>query len=228
MNHVLVPPDRALPLVRHLSWRVSLGLARLPVTPNQITAASLVAGLACAWCLATGDYGFGIAGALLLVAAYVLDNADGEIARLKDQCSVFGDRFDTCADWIVHTAFFAALGIGSAGATGADVWLWLGWIAAAGCTLNYLIALVLDARARPAEAAAESASRPESSPETLPETPMDWIVFALRELARADFCFIVLALAVVDATWVLLPAGAVGVQFYWAAQFVRGARDYHV
>ena len=33
---------------------------------------------------------------------YVLDNCDGEIARLKDQCSTFGMWFDTLVDWIVQ------------------------------------------------------------------------------------------------------------------------------
>ena len=52
--------------------------------------------------------------------------------------------------------------------------------------------------------------------------------FAFRKLTRADFCFIVLALALFDVVWVLLPAGAVGAQVYWLARFQRGAGDYHV
>ena len=50
----------------------------------------------------------------------------------------------------------------------------------------------------------------------------------LFPLSRADFCFIVLALATIDAVWVLWPAGAVGAQMYWATQFLRGANEYHV
>ena len=39
---------------------------------------------------------------------------DGEIARIKDQCSYFGMRYDSFVDFIVHVAFFACLGIGVA------------------------------------------------------------------------------------------------------------------
>ena len=42
------------------------------------------------------------------------------------------------------------------------------------------------------------------------------------------FCFIVLALALFDLTWLLLPAGAICSQVYWIAQFVRGAREFNV
>ena len=45
---------------------------------------------------------------------------------------------------------------------------------------------------------------------------------------RADFCFIVLVMAVFDLTWVLLPAGAIGAQVYWLLRLVGGAGDYHV
>jgi hypothetical protein len=54
------------------------------------------------------------------------------------------------------------------------------------------------------------------------------MLMTFREFARADFCFIVLALALIDLTWILLPAGAIGAHVYWMTQFVRGARDYHV
>ncbi len=223
MSHVIESPERVFPLSRHLSCRLSRALVGLPITPNQITATALAPGLASAWCFAAGGYVLGVAGALLLMVYYVLDNADGEIARMKDQCSVFGDRFDTFADWIVHTAFFAALGIGTAGTTGQEAWLWLGWIAAAGGTINYIIKIVSEARAKRAGSAADAepnGGKAEAQPRWS-ETKKGWFVFAFRMLARTDFCFIVLVLAVIDATWVLLPAGAVGAQVYWAIQFTR-------
>ena len=114
-------PETLFPLIRHLSGRVTPVLARFPVSANQITAVSLLFGLGCAWCLMQGGRAFAVAGAALLVIDYVLDNCDGEIARLKNQCSEFGMRFDSFVDWIVHAVFFAALGIGVAGTTGEDV-----------------------------------------------------------------------------------------------------------
>lgn len=214
-------PKRMFPLIRRISARVTPVLAATPITANQVTAASLLFGLACAWAMMQGDRIWTAAGAVLLFVSYVLDNCDGELARLKDQCSDFGKRFDTFVDWVVHAGFFAALGIGANAESGEAVWLWLGWIAAAGATLNYFIGLFIEARWGGAEAADETPSKE-------PETKGEWVIYFFRELSRADFCFIVLALAALDLTWVLLPMGAVGAQAYWATRFIRGASDYHV
>ncbi len=52
-------------------------------------------------------------------------------------------------------------------------------------------------------------------------------MFIFRELTRADFWLIVLALSIFDVTWVLLPAGAIGAQVYWATQFFGCAREFY-
>ena len=209
------------PLIRRISARVTPVLAATPISANQITAASLLFGLACNWAMMQGGWTWTASGAALLFVCYVLDNCDGEIARLKDQCTEFGRQFDTFVDWVVNAGFFAALGIGTNAESGEALWLWLGWIAAAGATLNYCIVLFIGARQGEALTADET-------PGKEPETKGEWIVFFFRELARADFCFIVLALAALDLTWVLLPLGAVGAQVYWATRFIRGAGDYRV
>ena len=124
------------PLVRHLSQRVTPLLVRLPISANQLTAATIVAGLACGWAMKQGSRAWALWGALFLFAAYVFDNCDGEVARLKNQSSEFGRRFDNLADWLVHLVFFAALGIGVYRASGETLWLWLGGAAAVGTTIN--------------------------------------------------------------------------------------------
>ena len=225
--------NQLFPLIRYLSKVATPALMRLPVTANQITAASLVSGLGAAWCLMQGSMAWDIAAGALFVITYVLDNCDGEIARLKDQCSDFGMHFDTFVDWAVHTAFFAALGIGVAGRFDSDLWLWMGMIAAAGGTINYGIGFYLDARAKAeteTEAIREGGGEGERPEETHrePEGLSDWFLYIFRELTRADFCFIILALALFDVTRVLLPAGAIGSQVYWITQFFQGARDFHV
>ncbi len=217
------------PLIRHLSKYATPVFMRLPVSANHITAASLVSGLAAAWCLMQGSRTWDIAAGALFVMTYVLDNCDGEIARLKDQCTTFGMRFDSFVDWAVHTAFFAALGYGAAARFGNDLWFWLGLAAAAGCTINYCVGFFLDARDK-AAADSEEAWAASKTGETArePEGLSDWFLYAFRELTRADFCFIVLALAIFDVTWVLIPAGAIGSQVYWITQFAQGANDFHV
>ena len=208
------------PLVRHLSNRTSPYLIQSPVSANQVTSASLIFGIAGCWCMTQPGTAWQLAGGLLLVACYVLDNCDGEVARAKDQCTTFGEKYDSFVDWVVHAVFFAALGLGVARETGNDLWLWLGLIAAAGSTINYMVGIFLDIRS-PLEPEA-IASPP------MPKGPKQWLVFIFRELTRADFCFIVLFLALFGANWLLLPAAALGAHVYWVTIFIRGAREYHV
>ncbi len=216
MSGTLEAPERVFPLSRHLSWRVTRVLAKYPISPNQITATAIVPGLACAWCLASGRYWLGVAGALFFVVYYTLDCVDGEIARLKGQTSTFGDQLDTFADWLVHAAFFAALGFGTARADGEELWLWLGWAAAAGCTIDYVSRIVTGMRPKRASAAPQPGQAAGEG-----ETRKARFIYVFRVLVRTDFCFIVAALAVIDATWLLLPAGAVGAQVYWILRFFR-------
>ncbi len=221
--------DSVFPLIRYLSRPMTGVLARLPVSANQITAASLAVGLGAAWAAAQATHAWAVGAGVLMIAAYVLDNCDGEIARLKNQCSAFGMHFDTFVDWLVHSAFFWALGHGTAGATGQPFWNWLGLAAAIGGTVNYGISLVLSARDRAASLAdrAPDGGGAAMDPQR-PHNAWEWVLFALRELTRADFCFIVLALGAFDVLWVLLPAGAVGAQAYWMAAFIKRAREFHV
>ena len=219
-------PRYFLPLVRHLSSWLTPRLVRLPVSANHITAASLVLGLGCAWSVFQGGAAWTVAGAVLFIASTVLDYCDGAVARLKNQCTTFGMHFDSFADWVVHTGFFIGLGLAAARAADQDMWLWMGVIAAAGSTINYGIWIVYTSRESTQEgehAAAEDTAGVDAPPGSAKE----WVVFTFRELARADFCFIVLALALFDVVWVLLPAAAVGAQVYWLSRFLRGADDYH-
>ncbi|MCK6453731.1 MAG: CDP-alcohol phosphatidyltransferase family protein [Alphaproteobacteria bacterium] len=221
---VLARPERAFPLVRHVSVPLSRVLARLPVTPNQITTVSLAAALGAAWCFADPGYGAQLAGALLFLAFYVLDNCDGEIARAKGLSTRFGLYYDTFVDWIGHAALFVGLGIGAAALWDAAWWFWLGVAGAAGGTVNYFLGLAMDLSAGGAKDTA-SAPPPER---TAPPRLIDTLGYVLRELTRADFCFILLALALAGWAWALLPAAALGAQAYWLAAFIKGVREHHV
>lgn len=210
------------PLIRHLSARVTPALLRLPVSANIVTTASLFAGLSACWYFAQGTWVDSLIGAGLFVICYIFDNCDGDVARARNQCSSFGREYDTFVDWLVHSAFFACLGWGVTAQTGEAYWLWLGLFGALGGTINYLIAIVMTLRRKTVDAAGDVglAERPESA--------LEWAVFALRELSRADFCVIVVGLALFDVTWILLPTAAVGAHAYWMAAFIERARHYHV
>jgi phosphatidylglycerophosphate synthase len=96
-------------LDRTVSIALSRLLIRTPVTPNGITALSLVVGLVGAALLASPGYWVALPGAALLLACCVLDGCDGELARLKLRSTPFGARFDVIADNIVHLAIFVAI-----------------------------------------------------------------------------------------------------------------------
>lgn len=218
-NIELEKPAQLFPLVRHLSYPSSLALNHLPVTPNQITALSMVCGMGAAWMLRYDTYFDTLIAAVLLVVCYVLDNNDGEIARLKGLASEFGKRFDTFVDWTVHAAIFLFLGWGVAENSGNDIWFWCGVAAAVGGTINYIIDTIRDTREK-----AAGMEKIEDGPD---ESAGDRAVFSSR-VVRTDFCFIVLALALIDAVWLLLPASAIGAQVYWGLQFVKNFRRHHV
>lgn len=224
-SYVLKRPHQLLPVTRQLSFPLTHILYRLPVSPNQITALSMAAGLAGAWCFTQGDQFSNIIGAIWLVLCYTLDNCDGEIARLKVMSSEWGAHFDDFVDWLVDTAFFAALGYGVWRVDDEIFWLWLGAAAAIGATIDYVVDIVIYYRAKNGP---ETNSREEEATnERKPEDFIDWIIFIFHKLSRADFCVIVLVLAIFDVLWVLLPLGAIGAQAYWITDLFKRARGWH-
>jgi phosphatidylglycerophosphate synthase len=218
-------PQRAFPLIRHLSSRMTACLVRLPVTPNQITLASIGLGLAGVWCFLGAGRGRALAGALLFLISYVLDNCDGEVARLKRMQSRLGRMLDEVGDWFVHSALFIALGFGLSESLGHQVWLWLGWSGAAGVTIENALGWFVQAHAPPLGGDAFG----NVSPADLPgdTTWADRAVYVLRALFDADFCFILLAFTVADALWLLVAGAAVGNHVFWAASLYENGRLYH-
>ena len=218
------------PLIRHLSgWTTPL-LIPLPLTPNHLTSLSLGLGLASAWMVYLGGFEYTLIAGLLMILSYVLDNCDGEIARIKGQGSVLGEKYDTFVDWVVHAVFFAALGAGVQRETGAELWWWLGVAAGAGGSINYLLSLWRDHHSshRDTKPVTESETPRSQAAYDRPQGFKQWALFIFRELFRADFCFIVLLLALLDAMWLLLPVGALGAQIYWLVLFSKSVRNFHV
>jgi phosphatidylglycerophosphate synthase len=119
-------------------------LAQTPVTPNQITALTLVLALAAAWLFAQGDADAANWGAGLFVLARFLDHFDGELARLKDVNSRLGYYLDYIAGALSYTALFAGIGIGLSGGALGGWALALGAAGAASAILSLFINLDID------------------------------------------------------------------------------------
>ena len=132
------------PYDQRIARLLVLPLAQTPVTPNHITAMTLLLALGAACLFAQGDGRAADWGAGLFVLARFLDHLDGELARLKNAKSRFGYYFDYIAGALSYTALFAGIGIGlSDGALGGWA-LVLGAAGAASAILSLFINLDID------------------------------------------------------------------------------------
>jgi phosphatidylglycerophosphate synthase len=123
-----------------INWRFSMRITRilarrsLAVTPNHVTVAAIVVGLAASLLASRAGYVmFALAGVVLEINS-ILDSCDGELARLRYQYSKLGQWLDNLSDDVVDNLFIIAVGVGLGGP-----WHWLGLSAACG---RWLVSLV--------------------------------------------------------------------------------------
>jgi archaetidylinositol phosphate synthase len=91
---------------RPLAHPLVLVFARLRVSPPLVVLAAGAAGIVAAVQLGRGSL---IAAALLVQLKTLLDNADGQLARLTGRTTAFGRYLDSEVDLLVNAALFAAL-----------------------------------------------------------------------------------------------------------------------
>lgn len=89
-------------------------LRSTPVRPNHLTGLRLATGLASCLLLSTGDPAWMDIGGGVFLASFLLDRADGELARQTGKCSPWGHRFDLVADYASNILIFVGLGVGLA------------------------------------------------------------------------------------------------------------------
>jgi hypothetical protein len=97
---------------RPLSRRVTRFLLRFDLSPTVLSTSLFVLPVAAFFCLARGDYGGIVAGALLFQLYSILDGCDGEIARATYQESERGGRIDDFLDMLGTILFVIGLGFG--------------------------------------------------------------------------------------------------------------------
>lgn len=201
---------------RRLSRRVTRLLLRWPLTPSQITLASLIVGLAGAAGLATVSYAGRLAGVLGLIASVVLDCVDGEVARARYEQSAAGARLDVIGDYAVNLATFAglAVGLGRQGLPPAGGWAALGLVAGVGAAMAVMHVLFV----RPALRRGGDLHWAGDA-ESLRGTRVAAVV---EKLASRDYTYLLLILALVGhLEWFLYAAAAgswvfvAGLLGYW-------------
>lgn len=81
-------------------------LVKTRVSPNQVTAVSILFGFGCAICYA---FGYFLVGSLFLFISHVLDCTDGNLARAKSLFSPIGKWFDMVGDRIAEAMIFIGI-----------------------------------------------------------------------------------------------------------------------
>jgi phosphatidylglycerophosphate synthase len=126
-------------------WMI-LPLVGTGVTPNHLTTARLVTGLAACACFLPGTAGGDLWGGVLWLVSAFLDRADGELARASGQMSASGHAYDYATDVAVNALFFAAVGVGLRGSALGPLAIPLGLLAAASIAAASVLSEALELR----------------------------------------------------------------------------------
>lgn len=194
---------------RYFNRKVSVLLTRLflriGLSPNAITVLSLLIGLMAAGSFALGSYAAGILGGLLFQLSAIVDCCDGEVARLTNKQSRFGEQLDIAADNVVHMAIFAgvAWGLFLQQEPGSGSWLplLLGVAAVLGNGLSFwLVNRAKALRDRQAWVNPTQAARSD---------------FIFKNLVSRDFSAVLLIFALVGKVEWFLWLAAVGSNVFW-------------
>lgn len=189
---------------RTASARLTRWLISSRVTPNQITCASLIIGLAGAWLLGSEGMLKSLWGLMLFQLSVILDHVDGEVARLKFLCSRLGKWLDNVCDHVVGLAVIGLLTWRVAGNGPAARFLALGMAGALGITLAFLIVFWWSVSGQPFKVRTTNSAQ--------------FLARSLTFLANRDgFCLALwVAILLGRPTWFLW-ALALGANAYWVA-----------
>jgi phosphatidylglycerophosphate synthase len=216
----LVKEDEGF-MSRHVERRISLAISRrlaaTSVTPNAMTVASVLVGLAGAAFFVSPRPALQFTGALLFLLHSILDGCDGELARLKFQESRFGGVLDFWGDNVVHAAVFACIAVGWSRSDSAGS-LWpaaAGAAAVAGTLLSAAFVFRFAMQGRDRER--DGTSPQFTSVSRAPATRLSRMADAL---ARRDFIYLVVVLSAFGkAHWFLVMA-AIGAPGFFLALVV--------
>jgi phosphatidylglycerophosphate synthase len=99
-------------LNRPISSRITRALVKFPIHPSALTASIFILPLVAAVFLVRGDYLSVVLGAAIFQVFSILDGCDGEIARVRNLESKFGERLDNVCDFLGSLIYVLALGTG--------------------------------------------------------------------------------------------------------------------
>ncbi len=101
--------------MRKLSPRATWALARLGLSPNAVTLAFIICGVAAGVVVAFGGLATAIIAVVLVQAGLLFDCADGELARLTKRTSAGGIYLDRVGHYLCDAAMIVGLGLRAQG-----------------------------------------------------------------------------------------------------------------
>ncbi len=119
-------------------------LINSPVTPNHLTVLRLLTGVMACAAFAIGSSSANLWGGILWLISAFLDRADGELARVTNNCTAWGHKFDYFCDVTVTSLFFVGIGIGLRDTSLGDWSMLMGVFAGAGVLIAEILAEIID------------------------------------------------------------------------------------
>ena len=201
---------------RHLERKISLAVTRrlvnTAVTPNEMTLVSIGIGLMGARLFAAPKRSQHLLGSILFWLHSVLDGCDGELARLKFAESRWGGLIDFWGDNLVHSAVFSAIAANLHAEKPGRAPFLLAASAVAGtllsATLVYCTTMKETISNGPLFTGVIHAR-------ALAEDHSNSIARIVDQLARRDFIYLVIALAMLGKAKWFLHLGAIGAPLYF-------------
>jgi phosphatidylglycerophosphate synthase len=170
-------------------------LAHTPVSPNQVSVAAILLGLAAAGLFARGDDRAALGGAVLFQVSAIVDCVDGDLARVLFKESAWGQWLDIVGDQVVHIGVFVGIGIGLYRAGSEDPVLPLAASAAIGAMISFAVVL-----------------RGRRQAENRRSTRLQQLIAAAT---NRDFSVLLIVLAALGKLSWFLWMAAIGVHLFW-------------
>lgn len=185
---------------RRISSLITVALLPTSITPNQVTIASGVTGILAGVLIAFGGYWLPLIGALVFQLSVALDSVDGELARLKQQFSPYGDWLDIVTDTVATVAVFIGIAVAVGRDLGVESLYIAGGLLVGANFITFPLITYLERRVFP----------------TAPKTPtMQRLERFVAALSGRDVSAIVLLAAIAGRLHWFLWAAAIGAHVFW-------------
>ena len=196
---------------KHLERKISLSITKLliniKITPNQMSLISIGIGIVGAVFFIFAQKWYDIAGALLFWLHSVLDGCDGEIARLKFLESKWGGILDFWGDNVVHSAVFLTIACGLSKNVDSMLPTILASFAIGGTLITATFVYIKTMMNKKSTGPLFTSVTGDSSKNSLNKV--------INFLARRDFIYLVIALAIFGHIDLFLWMGAIGAPIYF-------------